>query len=118
MWIMSSKGFYSIVQKDWDVKKGTLTVRSRVFSDLNGLRQYIPNMEDIKTDDGSDYRHRIQAPKKDVALAAAKLVKQVNYRNFKDEIGLQNHDRAVIYGDIWNLLTELETIDDEEAEGK
>ena len=45
MWLITSIGFFSIVQKPGDKANGTLTVRSRVQSDLAALKQYFDSGE-------------------------------------------------------------------------
>jgi hypothetical protein len=47
MWLITSIGFFSVVQKPGDKQNSTLTVRSRVRSDLAALKQhYLPGFGD------------------------------------------------------------------------
>ncbi len=118
MWLLSKNGFYSIVQKPWDRKSKTLTVRSRVWKDLKSMK-YIANREGITfiEDDKADYRYRFQAPKTAVAQAVAQLVKEIDYDNFKNKVGSKDYDRAAIYGEVWQLLTQLEQLEDDRELG-
>lgn len=49
MWLITPIGFFSIVQKPGDKQNGTLTVRSRVRSDLEALKEsYLPGLGQIQ----------------------------------------------------------------------
>ncbi len=62
MWLMTSLGFFSIVCKADDIGSDTLTIRSRVRTDLESLRkQYLPSLGDIVENAGTDYRFRAKA---------------------------------------------------------
>jgi hypothetical protein len=48
MWLITPIGFYSIICKPGDAEAETLTVRARVKSDLEALRQeYLPSLGTI-----------------------------------------------------------------------
>jgi hypothetical protein len=67
MWLVTPIGFFSIVQKPGDKKNGTLTVRSRVRSDLAALKQhYLPGLGTIQESHDTDYRFRAVAPRAEV----------------------------------------------------
>ena len=56
MWLITTTGFYSIVQKPGEKD---LTIRSRVRKDLVALRdKYLQNMGEIVRNDNTDYRYR------------------------------------------------------------
>jgi len=75
MWIITTTGFYSVVEKRWDSERGTLTVRARVRGDLDALRtKYLPELEPTQEDADADYRYRAQAPRAAVAAAFARAV--------------------------------------------
>ena len=87
MWLITPLGFFSIVRKPDDVSSGKLTIRARVKSDLEALRgHYLPGLETIAEDAGTDYRYRAKAPRGEVAKALAQLVQDIDYVNFKDEV--------------------------------
>lgn len=109
MWLMTPFGFFSVVQKPDDKKAEFLTIRSRVRGDLERLRDtYLPSMSDIVANAGSDYRYRAKAPRSEVSSAMAKIVSDIAYTNFKDEVAQrQGKVRAGLYGKVWQVLYEL-----------
>jgi len=49
MWLITSVGFFSIVEKPDDREAGTLTIRARVREDLEALRrQFLPDLAPIQ----------------------------------------------------------------------
>jgi hypothetical protein len=67
---MTPMGFFSIVRKPDDVNSRKLTIRARVKSDLDALREhYLPKLETIAEDAGTDYRYRAKASCDEVANA-------------------------------------------------
>lgn len=111
MWLITPIGFFSIVQKATDKGKDTLTVRARVRSDLEALRDtYIPSLGEIKESPTNDYRFRAIAPRSDVAAAAASMISGLDYSNFKSEIAKrQGCKREALYHDVWQALYQLQT---------
>ena len=109
MWLLTPFGFFSIVQKPDDKKTATLTIRSRVRGDLERLRDsYLPSMGDIVANAGSDYRYRAKALRSEVSSAMAKIVSDIGYANFKDQVAQQQGKvRAGLYGEVWQVLNEL-----------
>ena len=110
MWLMTPLGFFSIVQKPEDIPRGTLTVRARIASDLDNLRNGpLPTLGPTITNAGTDYACRAIAPREDVAKALAAVVMDLDYVNFKTEVGKrQGKERAHLYGEVWNVLYELQ----------
>jgi 8-oxo-dGTP pyrophosphatase MutT (NUDIX family) len=110
MWLITPIGFFSIVQKAGDKAKGTLTVRARVRSDLEALRdRYLPSLGEIKESPNNDYRFRALASKVDVAAAAAGMVSDLDYSNFKSEVGKrQGTRREALYNGVWDVLYQLQ----------
>ena len=110
MWIMTSLGFFSVVQKSGDAEKDTLTIRARARADLEALRQnYLPELGSIVTNGETDYRYRAQAPPPKVGAAFQALVADIGYGNFKNEVQLrQGKGRAHVYNKVWNALWEIE----------
>ena len=109
MWLMTPFGFFSVVQKPDDKKAATLTIRSRVRGDLEQLREtYLPSMGEIVANAGSDYRYRAKALRSEVGSAMAKIVSNIEYENFKDEVTQkQGKVRAGFYGKVWQALYDL-----------
>src|SRR5689334_20866301 len=110
MWLMTPSGFFSIVRKPTDVASDTLTVRSRVRSDLDDLRKrYLPDLSAVEENTGTDYPYRATAPRYDVAKAFAQMLQELNYENFKDEVArVQGDAREKVYGKVWSVLRSLE----------
>lgn len=110
MWILSTFGFFSIVEKPTDRGGGTLTIRSRVESDLDRMRIALPRLGQTQTSDLSDYQYRAVANRSDVATAVARSVESINYPNFKDAVAhYQGRGRAALYGDVWATLYGLQS---------
>lgn len=110
MWLFTTSGFYSIVEKPWDRDTGTLTVRARVAADLEHLRKgSLPELGPTVEDPTADYRFRAQAPREAVALAMARLARDLDYDNFKSAVGRrQGHRRADIYHRVWGAAQRLQ----------
>jgi hypothetical protein len=110
MWIFTKLGFFSVVQKPDDHAEGTLTIRSRVRADLEALRtEYIPTLGSIIEHAGTDYRYRAKASRTDVQAAMAKIVGDITYSNFKNEVAKQQgKSRAATYGKVWSALYPLQ----------
>jgi hypothetical protein len=111
MWLITTTGFYSIVQKPWDKEDGTLTVRARAREDLEALRaKGLPELGEVKEDTDADYRFRAQATKAAVARAIHDQVTAIDYDNFKTAVGKrQGAARARIYHDTWDALHQIQS---------
>jgi 8-oxo-dGTP diphosphatase len=108
MWLMTKFGFFSVVEKPEDKGKGMLTIRARVRGDLDALRHYLPQMGDIVSNAGSDYRFRVRVTKEDWAAASSKMALDIDYPNFKDKVAKeQGKSRASTYGKVWSALFDL-----------
>lgn len=107
MWILTTFGFFSVVQKPNDL---TLTVRTRVGDDLDGLRsRYLPGLGPTLTHGGSDYPFRAKIGREELAHAMAEIVRDVTYSNFKDAVaGELGHPRSDLYHEVWASLRKLE----------
>lgn len=110
MWLITPLGFYSVVCKPNDMESGTLTIRARVKSDLEALRQEcLPSLGAISEDTGTDYRFRAKATRDEVGEAIATLVQKIDYENFKDGVAdKQGQYRAEVYHKVWNVLFSLQ----------
>jgi hypothetical protein len=72
MWIMTTFGFFSIVEKPQDEASGMLTIRARVDGDLEALRdRHLPTLGPIEVDGGTDYKYRARAARGEQFSAAA-----------------------------------------------
>jgi hypothetical protein len=113
MWLFTPFGFFSAVQKP-----GTnyLTVRARVAVDLEHLRnQYMPTLTETVEGAGTDYPFRSTISHADFAEGLARIVKDITYENFKDEVAhVLGYERAKIYGKVWSALLGLERVTESE----
>jgi len=116
MWLMTNIGFFSAVQKP-----GTefLTVRARVKNDLDVLRaKYLPDLSATVGRAGTDYPWRATVSHASFAAAISKLVTDIDYSNFKNEVAArQGKGRAKRYQKVWEVLYDLpEEVQPEQAE--
>jgi hypothetical protein len=110
MWLITTAGFFSIVEKPWDRQPGTLTVRARAREDLEALKAgSLPELGDIKEDADADYRFRAQAPREAVARALAAETRAIDYDNFKSAVAARHGaGRASVYHDVWEALYSIQ----------
>ena len=106
MWLFTNFGFFSVVQKPGD---SDLTVRSRVRSDLERLRErYLPSLGPVIEHGGSDYQFRAKTSHADLAQAMSRIVLDIDYSNFKNAVAeQQGHARATAYANVWEALWQL-----------
>ena len=111
MWLMTKFGFFSIVEKYKDKENSMLTIRGRILSDFDALRQFSPQMTEVISTTDADYPYRTRIPKKDFAIALFKIAMNIDYSNYKNEVlKTQGHDRACLYSEVWAILRNLENI--------
>lgn len=106
MWILTPDGFYSIVQKRGE---DDLCIRARDADDLERLRDhYLPSLSETVETAHGDYRFRAWASHDDVAGALGRIVADLRYDNFKNEVARQDPARADVYHDVWSVLGRLQ----------
>ena len=117
MWLVTTFGYFSIVQKHSDRDTDTLTVRCRVRQDMELLKQkYLPNLGPIQARGGADYPYRAKVRRADLADAFRQAIMDLSYSNFKAEVALQlGHRREDLYTDVWMSLRALQSVDPETA---
>jgi hypothetical protein len=99
MWVFTTFGFYSIVQKK--PTDGFLTVRARDPKDLDSLRERIPGLGPTELG-GGDYCCRAKVGRREFAAGLARIAMEIDYGNFKDAVAeSMGHGRASIYHDVW-----------------
>jgi hypothetical protein len=111
MWLFTNIGFFSVVQKP---KTNFLTIRARVGSDLDNLREkYMALLSSSTEKGGSDYPHRATISHVDFAAGLAKMGQDIHYDNFKNEVARKmGHKRSHVYHKVWQDLLELESSED------
>ncbi len=107
MWIFTRVGLFSIVQKP---NQDFLTIRARVASDLDGLRnKYLPSLSPTLEAKTFDYRYFATIRHEDFAQGLAQIARDIRYDNFKEEVKrVMGERRAEVYGRVWSLLLELQ----------
>ena len=108
MWIFTTIGFFSVVQKK--PQDNFLTVRARVASDLDNLRdKFMSQLSPTIKGGGTDYPFRATISHKDFGAGLAKMGESVKYPNFKDAVGDQmGWRREQAYHKVWHDLSDLE----------
>jgi 8-oxo-dGTP pyrophosphatase MutT (NUDIX family) len=115
MWLITTFGFFSVVQKAGTMD---LTIRARVREDLELLKErYLPRMGPIQDSEAlgkhTDYRFRASASHDEVADAMAAAIREIRYANFKNEVKKRQGDsRAAVYGGVWDVLYQLQVKED------
>lgn len=107
MWLFTNIGFFSVVQKP---NTKFLTVRARVGSDLDTLRDhYMPNLSPTTTKGGTDYPYRATIRHKEFAAGLAKMGEAIDYSNFKSEVAdKMGMKREGVYSQVWRVMQMLE----------
>jgi hypothetical protein len=103
MWILTTRGFYSIVERD-----GRLCVRARDKGDLIRLRELIPALGPIIEGAGTDYPFRAFISHDAFAASLPLLAAEITYPNFKDAVAHRDPERAHIYEKVWSDLMKVE----------
>jgi hypothetical protein len=110
MWLVTTRGFYSVVDKG--DRPGHLCVRARVRADLENLfelESLAVYSGDVIETHNSDYRFRVYVTREDWVAAAVELAREIDYPNFKSAVkARQGQDRADAYLDVWQALYELQ----------
>ena len=102
MWIASTFGFISIVQH-WD-QTDTFLVKARVRKDL----QFLFDDMRILEIPSADYPYRVYVKKQEMADVLVKMIKNIDYPNFKNEIAAlpDQRDKLAAYHEIWGVMKE------------
>lgn len=106
MWLITTRGFYSIVADHYE--DGNVLVRARVREDLEALGDLIRGLEVVETPE-RDYRFRVSVPREVWEGVAAVLAEEIDYPNFKSAVAeRQGSARAHVYSDVWVTLLALQ----------
>ena len=103
MWLFTTFGFFSVVQKEGDDQ---LTVRSRARGDLLRLRRfYLQSLSEPVAHQGTDYPWRARCTHVALVEAMPRIIVDLTYPNFKDAVALSHGPaRAKRYGKVWHAL--------------
>jgi hypothetical protein len=105
MWLMTPRGFYSVVAKPADQDE-MLTIRARTELDIRNLDDLI-DATPIR-DAGTDYRWRLRCTRDQWADAIAAMAREIDYRNFKSRIAATDPRRAELLAEVWDTLYGLQ----------
>ena len=107
MWLMTTVGFFSIIQERPD--DTLLTIRGSARGDLEALRdRYLPRLSDIEEGPETDHKFRAQASREAVAQALSRIAMDIDYATFKETTKeLEGSRTARIQGGLWEVLGEL-----------
>jgi ADP-ribose pyrophosphatase YjhB (NUDIX family) len=86
-----------------------LTVRARARADLDRLRErYVPELGPTIAGGGTDYPYRALASSEALAHGFGKLVRAIDYSNFKDEVArVSGAARAKVCGEVWSAARKI-----------
>jgi hypothetical protein len=106
MWIFTTFGFFSVVQKESGDE--FLTVRARDPKDLDRLRERVPDLGPTELK-GGDYCCRARVSRVAFATGLAKIASEIDYGNFKKAVqkSMGSH-RARIYHDVWTTAYQIQ----------
>jgi len=96
MWLFTSNSFLSIVEHDHD--PSLLHVRARLAGDIE---EVFPGADVIETPN-ADYRYRTSLPRERVAEALSRMVREIDYTNFKNSVNDPN--RKDHYIKVWEVM--------------
>ena len=110
MWLLTTFGFFSIVEKPEDRGTGMVTVRARVRGDIESLRaKYLPGLSEIESTPDHDYAWRGRVTKGDLAAGLGRIALDINYANFETEVAQHmGYARELIYHDVYETLSALQ----------
>lgn len=110
MWLLTTDGFFSIVEKPEDRETGMLTIRARTRADLDRLRdEILPELGPSISGQGSEYPFRARVSRAACAEGMKRMVERLDYPSFKSAVFTrQGPHRARVYGKVWRDLFELE----------
>jgi hypothetical protein len=110
VWLLTTDGFFSIVEKPDDREAGTLTIRARTRADLDRLREEIlPELGPSIGGQGAEYPFRARVSRAACAEGMKRMVERLDYPSFKNAVFTrQGPHRARVYGKVWRDLIELE----------
>ena len=106
MWLMTPRGFYSVVSHPNDPT--LVLVRARARVDLEALHDFVSGLEIHETPQ-RDYGWRAAVSRSAWSAALVLLAAEIDYPNFKAAVATrEGAKRAHIYGNVWATLLEIQ----------
>jgi hypothetical protein len=107
MWMFTTIGFFSAVQKKDDPT--VIQVRARVREDLVRLKEAVPGADEILELPNRDYPYRVYMCHLDWAGFCAGMAEAIDYPNFKDEVKkVCGYERGSLYMGVWTVMHRAE----------
>jgi len=110
MWLLTTRGFFSIVSAGERDGQPMVCVRARDHADLESVQQlldsigYTAMLQEDKMGK-RDYRFRMVVPTVEWCRALECMGEEITYTNFKDAVKrVQGEDRADLYAEVWQTL--------------
>jgi hypothetical protein len=101
MWLMTTRGFYSVVEHRDDADR--LLVRARTRADIEALVGLVAAAPVWL--ESADYAWRVETTRTEWQAAMRVLVGEITYPNFKSAIKDDVHVQA--YHRVWHVMHEL-----------
>jgi len=98
MWLMTTRGFFSVVAHNADPDR--VLIRARCRGDIDGVAGPLGREPVLLAD--ADYPWRVEASRAEWSALLQELAAEITYPNFKSAIHDPAHARA--YGEIWSVL--------------
>ncbi len=106
MWLLTPRGFYSVVANRDDPE--TVLVRARAREDLEALQDVVEGISVTETLH-RDYRWRSVVTRTACSVGLVLMAAEIDYGNFKAEVERrQGRERADLYHDVWETLLALQ----------
>jgi hypothetical protein len=100
MWLFTKHGFYSATRSN--TVKGFMQIRARCRGDLENLKREFQLTGKIIETPQADYRWRIVCRPTTWEMLALKLAQDVDYSNFKNSVGDDQHDKPLMA--VWSAM--------------
>lgn len=104
MWLFTKHGFYSATRSA--TNKGFIQIRARCRGDLVNLQERFALTGKIIETPEADYRWRILCRPSTWEMLAVKLAADVDYSNFKNSVGDDQHDKPLMA--VWSLMNRFQ----------
>ena len=101
MWLMTTRGFYSVVEHRDDADR--LLVRARTREDIEALAGLVAAAPVWL--ESADYAWRVETTRTEWQAAMQVLVGEITYPNFKSAVHDHAHHDA--YMDVWSVMYKL-----------
>lgn len=102
MWLFTKIGFYSVVENMHNSRE--MLIRSRFREDLEALLTFAGLDMEIDDRSGTDYGFRVFLPREKWEEIAMRLVREIDYCNFKDAAHTGDPIKDGALFDVWRVM--------------